>query len=65
MTTRKGSDLDTRAASTLSEEEIEERLRERPDLFERLNKGDAAALVDLLEVGTGATVTEFTVRHLA
>ncbi len=46
-------------------DEIETRLRSRPDLLERLNRGDTTALVELVEVGTGADVVRAEVRLLA
>ena len=49
----------------LSADEIDRRLSERPDLLERLNRGDTSAMVELVEVGTGAHVRSAEVRLLA
>ena len=49
----------------LSADEIDRRLKERPDLLERLNRGDTSAMVELVEVGTGAHVRSAEVRLLA
>jgi hypothetical protein len=53
------------APAELTAEEIQERLRARPDLLERLNKGDTTALLELLEEGTGAKVKSADIRLLA
>jgi hypothetical protein len=46
----------------LTEEEIEGRLGERPDLLARFAGGDTLALAELFEVGTGSMVTSVEVR---
>ena len=39
-----------------TDEEVEARVDERPDLLERLDAGDTAALGELIEHATGAKV---------
>ena len=49
----------------VSVEEVRSRLRGRPDLLERLKRGDASVLAELVEIGTGAQVESVEVRLLA
>jgi len=44
---------------------IEAVLRDRPELLARLRAGDTSAVVELIEVGTGAEVRAAEVRLLA
>jgi hypothetical protein len=53
------------APEEVSEELIEERLASRPDLMERLKRGDGSALTEIVEVALETQVKRTTVRLLA
>lgn len=48
-----------------TEQEIEDRLAERPDLLEQFRAGDMRVLAELVEVGTGARVEQQEIRTAA